>query len=233
MIKAEDFKIRCSQIGKIMTQPKTKAAREAGEISKTAQNYCDIWIQEHIYHRKHEFSSKYTEKGDEVEDASIDFIADQLGLGILSKNEKHFENDYMTGTPDIILPNVVIDAKNSWDCFTFPLLKKEIPNKDYWWQGQGYMELTGIEHFMLVYVLSDTPNRLIEKEAYFFAKNNGLKNTNKEILDTFYDRMTYSDIPNKYKIKVFEFDRDNASIELIKPQVDKCREYIYKQLKTI
>lgn len=30
MIKAEDFKIRCSQIGKIMTQPKTKAAREAG-----------------------------------------------------------------------------------------------------------------------------------------------------------------------------------------------------------
>ena len=229
----KEFKIRCSQIGKIMGQPRTKAAREAGELSQTAKSHCDLWLREQIYHRKYEFKSKQTDKGNLVEASSIDFIADQLGLGILSKNEERFENDYMTGTPDILLPDMVIDAKNSWDCFTFPLFATEIPNKDYWWQGQGYMELTGRERFKLVYVLSDTPERLIRKEAYFFAKDNGYGDVTDELFKRFHDRMTYQDIPNSLKIKVFEFGKDVNAPNRIKEQVEKCRIYINKQLKLL
>jgi hypothetical protein len=38
----------------------------------------------------------------------------------------------MTGTPDVILEDKIIDIKNSVDCFTFPLNEKELKNKAYW-----------------------------------------------------------------------------------------------------
>ena len=216
-----------------MGQPRTKAAREAGELSQTAKSHCDLWLREQIYHRKYEFKSKQTDKGNLVEASSIDFIADQLGLGILSKNEERFENDYMTGTPDILLPDMVIDAKNSWDWTTLPVFDVEIPNKDYPWQGQGYMILTKRDRFLDIYVLSDTPNKLIRKEAYFFARDMGLKDADDKIYDTFAAKMTYPDVTNALKFRVFEVDKDPKAHELIKAQVKKCRAYIDNQIRFV
>ena len=184
----KEFKIRCSAIGQIMGQPRAKAAKEAGELSQTAKTYCETWIKEQLYSRRKEFTNKFVEKGLIIEDNSIDYIADQLGLGMLLKNEQHFSNDFMTGTPDVVLPDVVFDAKNSWDCFTFPLFDTEIPNKDYYWQGQGYMELCKKSHFKLIYTLMDTPMHLIEKEAYWYAKNNGLDEVDIELHNQFVDK---------------------------------------------
>ena len=222
----KQFKIRCSAIGQIMTQPRSKAAKEAGELSQTSKTYCEIWLKEQLYSRRREFSSKYTQKGNENEDNSIDFIADQLGYGMLLKNEQFFENDFMTGTPDVILPKLIIDAKNSWDCFTFPLFDTEIKNKDYIWQAQGYMELTGRKAYKLVYVLSDTPIHLIQKEAYYYAKNNGYEDLDEDIYNEFEAKMTYPNIDDKLKIKVFDIQHNKADIEMIEQQVIKCRNYI-------
>jgi hypothetical protein len=38
--------------------------------------------------------------------------------------------------------------------------------------------------------------------------------------------MTYGDTPKKYKIKVFDVERNDAGIEEIKTRVKLCREYI-------
>ena len=217
----KEFKIRCSAIGQIMTNE-----RSGNGMGKTAKTYCEQWLKEQIYGRKKEFTSKQTQKGLIVEDNSIDFIAEQLKLGMLFKNEDFFENDYMQGTPDIILPDLIIDAKNSWDCFTFPLFEDGIPTDAYDWQLQGYMELTNKDKAILAYVLSDTPLNLIEKEAYWWCKNNGYEELDMEIFREFVSRMTYKNIDPKFKLKTYEIYKDEAKIKQIENRVYQCRDYI-------
>lgn len=212
----KNFKIRASGCGSIM------GVRGLG---KTGETYVQKWMKEQIYDRRQTFSSKYTQKGNEVEDNSIDFVAEHLGLGMLIKNEDHFENDFMTGTPDLILNDCVIDVKNSWDCFTFPLFDTEIPNNDYFYQGQVYMALTGKTKYKLIYTLLDTPKHLIEKEAYYFANNNGVE-FDEELFNEFESKMTYSNIPAEYKIKVFDFEYCQKTVDKIKDRVNECRQII-------
>lgn len=220
-MKIKEFKIRCSAIGQIMTND-----RSGKEMGETAKSYCEQWLKEQIYGRKKEFTSKHTQKGLIVEDNSIDFIAEQLKLGMLFKNEEHFSNDYMEGTPDIIIPDRIIDAKNSWDCFTFPLFEDGIPTKGYEWQLQGYMELADRDKATLAYVLSDTPINLIEKEAYYWCKNNGYEELDLNVYKEFMKRMTYGDIDAKLKLKTYEIARDKNKAEQIKSRVYQCRDYI-------
>lgn len=216
----KEFKIRCSAIGQIMTNAKKK-----GELSKTTQSYCQTWKKEQLYGRRKTFSNKYTEKGLITEDNSIDFVAEQLSLGFILKNDKFFEDEFITGTPDVILNDTIIDVKNSWDCFTFPLFETKI-NKDYYWQAQGYMHLCNKENYKLIYVLSDTPTHLIEKEAFWYAKSQGYSELDNDILDKFVKQMTYGDIANELKMKVYDIKRNNEDIELIKQRVIECRNYI-------
>lgn len=229
----KEFKIRGSACGQIMTNPRAKKDIEAGLLSKTAKTYCETWLKEQLYNRKKEFSSKYTDKGNITEDESIDFVADQLGYGMLMKNEKHLDNHIMTGTPDVILKDLIIDVKNSWDNFTFPLFETEIPNKDYYWQAQCYMYLTGKSDYKLIYVLSDTPIHLIEKEAYYWCQNNGYEELDIDIHKEFINKMTYNDIDDNLKIKIFDIKRNDVDIEKIKERVWQCRSYISKLIKTI
>jgi hypothetical protein len=196
----KQFKIRCSAIGQIMANSRTK-----GQLSKTAQSYAQEWVKEQIYGRRKDISSKYMTKGNIVEDESIDFLAEAQDYGFLVKNEQHFENDFLTGTPDVITKDEVIDMKNSWDCFTFPLFYDSLPNKDYFYQLQGYMALTGLSKAKLVYTLMNTPEEL------------GGDN--------------YDDIDIKYRIKSFEIERDEKVIEEIYKRVLEVREYINKLIK--
>ena len=217
----EEFKIRCSAIGKIMTNARSRT----GVLSKTAKTYCKQWLKEQVFNRKIEFSSKYTDKGNMVEDESISFLSNVLGFYVL-KNYKHFSNDFCTGTPDIMLKDFVIDVKNSWDVSTFPYYEKELPNKEYWWQGQGYMWLTNKKKYKVIYILSDTPPELIEREIKSYQYKNGIAEVSEEIVAEFYRQNTYSDLPNDLRYKVFEFERDEEAIKQIKEKVLLCRKYI-------
>ena len=109
------FKIRCSAIGKIMTNPRTK-----GELlSQTAKTYIEEQVIQDKYGIKKQFYSRYTDKGIIVEDDAIKLVSDILDLGFTWKNEEHFSNDWMTGTPDVNTDTVLLDVKSSWDAFTF------------------------------------------------------------------------------------------------------------------
>lgn len=216
------FKIRCSAIGQIMTEPKTKADKEAGELSETAKSYCKTWIKEQIYDKRKDITTKYMEKGNVCEAQAIQRLNEYLGT-FYSKNEELFENDFCKGTPDIVSTEI-IDIKNSFDCFTFPLFDKEIENKDYIYQLQGYMWLTGIKKAKLAYVLENLPDDMIEKELYY----KGLDYTKENEL-----LYKYDNVENDLRIKLFEMDYNPEIIEKIKSQVLKCRNYINKLIENL
>lgn len=199
----KQFKIRCSAIGQIMTNPRAKKDIEAGVLSSTTKNYVQEWVKEQIYGRRKDISSKYLDKGNQLEDESIEFLTANSDYGFLIKNEEHFENDFLTGTPDIITNDEVIDMKNSWDCFTFPLFFDVIPNKDYMYQLQGYMALTGRKKAKLVYTLMTTP-----KDINFGKEDN------------------YDEVDAKYRIKEFVVERDDEIIQAIQNRVKQVQEYI-------
>ena len=250
------FKIRASACGQIMTEAKgaitenqlkeidfleakeklTDKQKEKlqgliykknnPELSETAKTYCKSWVKSQVYNRRLEFTSKYTEKGLIMEDSAIEFISKQLNTGLLFKSEEQLENEFMTGCTDISIKDYDFDAKNSWSWETFPLLEDEIPDKYYYYQGQVYMCLTGKKHYKLIYCLSDTPIHLIEREARNYCFYNGYGEMDMEIYNEFHRKLTYQDIPDKLKIKIFEFDRDESVIEKIKERVLMCRKYI-------
>lgn len=110
---------------------------------------------------------------------------------------------FFCGTPDLIVENVVYDIKCSWDCFTFPLFENEIPNKDYFYQLQVYMYLTGCKKAVLTYVLLNTPEEL-----------------------TYEEKHNYDNMDKKYRIKTYSFDYDETIIEQLKEKVTNVRQYI-------
>ena len=254
------FKIRCSAIGNIITRNEItekqlielenlekkekltnlqeiklydlKYKRDNWTLSEGAKTYCKDWLKGQLFDYEKIFRSKYTDKGNIMEYESIDFIAEQLGYGFLLKNEEHFSDEYMQGTPDIILKSEVIDVKNSWDANTYPFFDDSY-NKDYYWQLQGYMNLTGKDKAKLIFCLMDTPEHLIHKEAYWYSMNLGYDELEKEIYDKFLHNLTYKNVPNKYKLRVFEIERKENDIQRIKENVEACRIYIDKLLKTL
>lgn len=221
----EMFRIRASACGVIMTN-----ARSGSGMGDTARTYCETWVKEALYNRRKEFSSKYTEKGNEVEVSSIEYASDVLGWGLVTKNEMHYVNDYMGGTPDIILADRVVDIKNSWDCFTFPLFDTEIPEKKYYWQGQVYMALTGRSEFELVYTLMNAPDHLIEQEA---RRSADWQEVEAELYDAVRERMTYDELGSELRLKSFNIARNDEDIARIEKRVQECREYIRTITNTI
>ncbi len=211
-----EFKIRCSAIGQIMTNSRTK-----GQLSKTAQSYVETWIKEQIYKRRKVITTKYMDKGNMVENESISFAGRVLNADI-TKNEQRYENELLIGTPDVITEDYVIDVKNSWDCFTFPLFYENVPNKDYYYQAQGYMALTGLSHYKLIYTLLDTPDSLIEREFKYASELD---------YDTFAKDYRYNEIDEAYRIRIFEIERDDDVIDAINGRVIECRNYINNLIK--
>lgn len=208
-----NFRIRCSQIGKIMTEARSKSE----PLSKTTIAYLEEWAKEQIYQRKKVIVSKYIDKGLAVENDAIEYLSVTFpDLPLLIKNEKYFEDEWMTGTPDLILSDHIIDIKSSWDCFTFPLFEQDLPEKDYYWQMQGYMHLTGRKKSKVIYILMDTPEEIVDKEVRFDPDNE----------EEIRARHSYKSIPAKYRIKEFTVYRNQEDIEKIKARVEECRKYI-------
>ena len=216
------------QKGKLYT---LEAKRDSvPELPEGAKTYCKEWFKEQLYHSRKDIKSKYLDKGILAEDDAIDLVINVEELASNEKNEEYFNNEFMTGTPDLLYPDLVIDTKCSFDCFTFPLFATEIENKDYYYQLQGYMELTNTRKAMLSYCLVDMPLSMIEKEAYYESKNAGFKNTQEEIFDKVMEKRTYPNIDKEYRVKSFKFEYNKDVIKKIEVMVKLCRLYI-KELK--
>ena len=212
------FKIRCSAIGQLMTEPRTKS--EA--LSETAKEYIrQQWIAD-TYGRQKDFSSKAIQKGIANEEQGITMLSLHLGE-FLFKNEDTLQNQYIKGTCDIIHNGMVYDIKCPWDIFNFA---KADLKKDYWWQLQGYMELYKIEKACLVYVLTDTPASIIENEVRsIIYKMNSIDVDAMEIQTMVTKQLTFDDIPKESRIKLFHFDRDFDAMQKVIAKWEIANEY--------
>ena len=215
------MKIRCSAIGKIMTSPKSK-----GEVlSQTTKTYLHELAIEEIYGIRKEFSSRYTDKGNEVEDLSIALCNDVLDLGFIYKNEEHFNNDWVTGTPDVNTNEILIDVKSSWDATTFPFFDTELKNKDYFYQLQGYLWLTNKTEALLCYCLVNTPLQIVEDEIRREHWKASLIEESLDLRAFVEAKHTFSHIPKEKRLKAFKIAKDDKVIKDIKTRIEQCREY--------
>jgi hypothetical protein len=131
---ADNILFRCSANGKLMTEPRTKSEI----LSETTKKYLiEVFIY-YKYQREKDIFNKYIDKGLRVEEDSITLYSEYKNR-FYKKNENRFSNEYIAGTPDIILDNEVIDIKSSYDIFTFYDSKTGGLNKNYYWQLQGHI----------------------------------------------------------------------------------------------
>jgi hypothetical protein len=151
--------IRASQMHMLFTD-----ARKKGELSETTKRLAHSIIAQSLGGTK-EVTSVYIEKGVVSEQAAIDYL-NYVFETDLKKNNKQFVSDYMSGTPDVITENKIIDIKCSYDIETHiaNFVQEEIP-KQYYYQLQTYMELCGLPSAEIVYILMPTPEHILQKQA--------------------------------------------------------------------
>lgn len=152
------FRIRCSQIGKIMSNSKIR-----GELSQTCKTYLHEWYA----NDKDEIKSKYIEKGNEVESDLIDFMAVQLGFGLAEKNTVRLVDEWIEGECDVNFPEYVVDVKASWNKTTLHKQVIDGLDKDYEWQLKGYCYLYKKPKGILFFGLMNTPETDYSAEIVF------------------------------------------------------------------
>jgi hypothetical protein len=200
------------------------------ELSKGAKSYVTELYLEREFGIKQEINSKYLDKGNEVEKASIELTSILLEKDFLFKNEEHFENDFVHGTPDVLTNYSVIDVKSSWSAATFPFFDTELKNSLYEWQLKAYMWLTGRTESYLCYCLVPTPENLIldEMRRVSWKRGEGAEvseETEQEVIEYF----DISKIPTEKRLKAFKVILTDEDIEKMKTAVKMAREY-YKTL---
>jgi len=223
----KELLFRCSSLGKLMTDPRTKSET----LSETAKSYIQDLFKERELGIYKEFSSRYTDKGLEMEDEAIQFSSEVLNWEFVVKNEVRFNNEWLTGEPDINTDNLLADIKCSWSGSTFPLFDETLKNKDYYYQLQGYMMLTGHDTSELVYCLMNTPHQIVEDEVRRQHWKLNLIDEDLDVRQAVQEMHNFDQIPNNLRVKRFIVQKDEAAQEKIKERVEIAREY-YNQLLT-
>lgn len=223
----ENIKIRCSALGKIMTAPRSKSE----VLSQTAKTYIEELAKEHLFGIKKVFKSRYTDKGNEVEEQAIELTEDVLGFEFLTKNEKYFENDYIKGTPDVITTSLIIDVKSSWSGETFPFFESELPNKDYYFQVMGYMWLTGKQNALISYCLVNTPEEIVNDEIRRTSYGKYEIEPSEETINDVRSIHNFNHIPKDRRVKAFHVEYNEGVINEMKTRIDECRKYFNTLIK--
>ena len=235
MNNADQIKFRCSSLGHLMTEPRSKS--EA--ISETTKTHLiDVYVSE-VYGRKTEIFNKYISKGNQVEEDSITLFS-RVNKEFFTKNEKHLSNDYIKGTPDLFqgasIDNAdkIIDIKSSWDIFTYFRTRGKDMNKMYYWQLMGYIALTGAQSATLAYCLVDTPDTLLNDEKRKLHWKMGLIDDNHpdfiEACEEIDKLGKYDDIPLKDRVYTIHVDRNESDINRIYQRVMEAREWMNNTL---
>lgn len=222
----DKYKFRCSSLSKLMT----KSRKKSDPLSQTTKTYLkELWIKEVFGREKIDWGTKYTNKGQIVESDSMDLVNSVTGDKFF-KNRDELQNDWITGTPDIIVkekgvPQSIIDIKSSWDLWTFASVDENKAKKDYFHQLLGYMWLTETKESGLMYCLVNTPEKIIDDELYkvsFITPDSDLAE------ELYRKNYIFDDIDPKLRIKKYIFKFDSELIEELKEKIKLSREYMNK-----
>jgi hypothetical protein len=251
-----EIKIRCSAFGQIMTEPKLKADKDAGNLSETAKTYLKNLYREIKYKRHQEFSSKYTEKGLAMEEDGLTLLSKNLRK-FLKKNAERLTNDFVTGEPDAYLGESIttategFDVKCPYSLWTLPFKDDKLPN-DYYYQAMGYMWLTGANRWTIAYTLvNGTANGIINEKNRIWYSMGTPDDFNKDYIkkrreiekNMIFDYAQFRkdnpnfdldikqsewtyDIPEDERVVKFVIERDEDVIAKMQAQVIKCRQWL-------
>jgi hypothetical protein len=164
ILTAKDVLFRCHMIGSIIPADaaRVKFTQEAMDKMIDIFNFS-------LFKRREEIKSKYLEKGNEREEDCLTLIS-RVTKTVFNKNEDRLENAYISGVPDTFLGKEIrkadetIDAKTSWSKNTFDKARVKPLEKDYVWQGHGYMALTGAKQHRVFFGLVNGTAKLILDE---------------------------------------------------------------------
>jgi hypothetical protein len=210
-----------------MTAPRSKSE----VLSQTAKTYVEELAKEHLFGIKKVFKSRYTDKGNEVEEKAIELTEDVLGFEFLTKNENYYQNDYIKGTPDIITTSLVIDVKSSWSGDTFPFFETELPNKDYYYQVMGYMWLTGKKNALISYCLINTPEEIVNDEIRRTAWGKYEIEPSEETIRDVVALHSFDHIPKDRRVKAFHVEYNEGVVNEMKTRIEHCRTYFNELIR--
>jgi len=176
-----------------------------GELPQTAKTYLHEWYA----NDKEQVHSKYMDKGIEVENDLIDFMAEVLGFGLAQKNTVRLHEHWIEGECDVNLPDCVVDVKASWNKTTLHKQVLEGFDSDYRWQLIGYCHLYSKPKGILFFGLMNTPETDWSQEVIF------------------------EDLPVNERWIAYEVTPTKEDFEAIYDRVMLCREYLNKYDKLI
>lgn len=220
-----NYKFRCSSLGHLMTESRSKS----DPISETTKTHLIDCYVSAVFNRRTELTNKFLEKGLMVEENAIDLLS-AIKKEFYVKNEDRFSNDFIQGTPDIVIKeeSLIIDIKSSFDIFTFARSQKA-ENKMYYWQLQGYMWLTGCTNAELAYCLVDTPDIIIDREIKRALYQSGVSETS-EGFQAYQEEMRayhkYADIDKSKRLFIKKYQFNQSDIDLLQSRILECRNYL-------
>jgi hypothetical protein len=247
---ADKLLFRASSMGKLNTND--KSGKNMGETA--IKELIKIYARE-AYGRRDEIKSKYLDKGNLREEDSITLLARNERV-FFKKNDQRLTNEFFSGEPDIFIGESVDDAdetydtKSSWSLFTFlESRNSKAIDKDYFCQGQVYMDLTGAKRHTIAYCLvNGTADQITkEKKALLWEMSETdpqFKEKCKQIeINHIFDIAEFQkenpwfdfdndlscwewDIPREERIHKVTFERDDTFIQQLRDRVQLCREYM-------
>ena len=186
----------------------TDPVKKTEILSVGAKTFITKQAIEFVYGFDEKISSKYMDKGIQVEDESIELLNSVLFTSY-QKNTERKENDWISGECDIFTGDSIIDIKSSWSLTTFPVLAEQGEDKDYEWQLRGYMMLWDVDQASIAYCLVSTPEDLIKYE------------------DPMLHQVDH--IAPELRVTRVHYQRDKTLEDKIKVKVEAAREY-YQQI---
>lgn len=212
------------------------AKRDApDQLSKGGKTYIQEIFNEHISGTKRVFSSKYTDKGNQVENISIAEVCRLLGLPVVVKNTDYYENEWTTGTPDVkFIPlSLQMDVKSVYyphnlDFFDVDDKGNKKLDAEYEWQQHCYNWMLGVDHAIVAKVLLNPPDDILEKEFYSMAKAAGIPyhKIDDDFREEVRDYFDYeSRMPLEDRVNVYTLTTEQKHIDQIKKAVELAREY--------
>lgn len=220
--KLATWMCRASALGKIIP------AKEV--MTESIKTFLQEKYSEMKWGVEKEISSKYFEKGTACEQKAIDMLNKQLFPNtFITSYKQKVANEYIIGTPDVVLEDYVIDIKNAYDVFTFDKAKL---THDYEWQVKAYLWLTGRTQGFVFYALVDMPDHMLadeERKLFYAGKFMSYESEDyQEAVQELHKKYTYAEIDPVERFKLFPVSLTTEDIEKMQYWVENARTYIDK-----
>lgn len=235
MTDFSQIKFRASSWGNLMTEPREKAAKERGELSKSCQKELIKIYNQEVYGRKKDITAKQIRKGIAAEDDSI-LLFGRVENKTFIKNIHRLENDWFCGCPDIyegediLQATEIHDIKTSWDLDSFTPKLIEGIDDGYEYQLQCYFSLTGAQKGSVAYCLVSAPIEILmeEQKRLLFASDVISEESPEYQLAAaeMAKNMVFEDIDYRERVIKHVIYRDDEIIQKMKDKVPALRKWL-------